>query len=191
MAAAAAAKGYRVLGFSSHSPLPFPNEGNMELSRLGEYCAEIRRIGREWGDRGLEVLLGLEIEWVEGLSSPRDRLFREAGLDYSIGSLHFVDLPGPGRFAVDLGLEEFGRSAAAFAGDDFGRAVISRLLRTARRPRRGRRLRHPRPLRPRQEEQRRGAAGSTNRRADTSTPRSAPPGSYAARISSSRSTSAA
>lgn len=123
MAAAAAAKGYRVLGFSSHSPLPFPNEGNMELSRLGEYCAEIRRIGREWGDRGLEVLLGLEIEWVEGLSSPRDRLFREAGLDYSIGSLHFVDLPGPGRFAVDLGLEEFGRSAAAFAGDDFGRSA--------------------------------------------------------------------
>jgi histidinol-phosphatase (PHP family) len=123
MAAAAAAKGYRVLGFSSHSPLPFPNEGNMEASRLGEYCAEIRRLGREWKDRGLEVLLGLEIEWVEGLSSPRDRLFREAGLDYSIGSLHFVDLPGPGRFAVDLGLEEFGRSASAFAGDDFGRSV--------------------------------------------------------------------
>ncbi|MGA2547129.1 MAG: histidinol-phosphatase [Rectinemataceae bacterium] len=123
MAAAAAAKGYRILGFSSHSPLPFPNEGNMELSRLGEYAAEIRRLGREWEGRGLEILLGLEIEWVKSLSSPRDELFRGIGLDYSIGSLHFVDLPGSGRFAVDLGREDFERGAAAYAGDDVGRAI--------------------------------------------------------------------
>jgi histidinol-phosphatase (PHP family) len=123
MAAAAAAKGYRILGFSSHSPLPFPNEGNMELSRLGEYAAEIRRLGREWEGRGLEILLGLEIEWIKGLSSPRDELFQAAGLDYSIGSLHFVDLPGSGRFAVDLGLEDFESHAALYDGEDVGRAI--------------------------------------------------------------------
>jgi histidinol-phosphatase (PHP family) len=95
----------------------------MELSRLGEYCAEIRSLGREWGPRGLEILLGLEIEWVRGLSSPRDKLFRETGLDYSIGSLHFVDLPGSGRFAVDLGQEDFERGAAGYSGDDVGRAI--------------------------------------------------------------------
>lgn len=123
MAAAAAEKGYQVLGFSSHSPLPFPSEGNMERSRLGEYVVEIRRLGREWEGNGLEILLGLEIEWVKGISSPRDELFLALGLDYSIGSLHFVDLPGPGRFAVDLGQDDFESHAAKFAGNDVGSEV--------------------------------------------------------------------
>lgn len=123
MAAAAAAKGYQVLGFSSHSPLPFPSEGNMELSRLGEYAGAIRSLGREWEGKGLEILLGLEIEWVKGISSPRDEMFRALGLDFSIGSLHFVELPGSGRFAVDLGQDDFESHASAFAGDDVGREV--------------------------------------------------------------------
>ena len=76
MAGAAAAAGYEVLGFSSHSPLPFPSEGNMPLSRLGDYKAEIKRLAAAWRDRGLEILLGLEIEWVPGISSPRDENVR-------------------------------------------------------------------------------------------------------------------
>jgi histidinol-phosphatase (PHP family) len=116
MAEAAAAAGYRVLGFSSHCPLPFPNEGNMELSRLGDYIAEIRGLGLEWKGRGLEILLGLEIDWVPGLCSPRDKVFASAGLDYSIGSVHFVELPGSGRFAVDDAPELVAERMAAFAG---------------------------------------------------------------------------
>jgi histidinol-phosphatase (PHP family) len=123
MASAAAAAGYKILGFSSHSPLPFHSEGNMELSRLPEYRAEIRRLKTEWEKRGLEVLLGLEIEWVPGISSPNDELFRGAGLEFSIGSVHFVDLPGTDRFAVDLGQDDFERHAANYSGDDFGRDV--------------------------------------------------------------------
>jgi len=123
MAEAAFAAGYQVLGFSSHSPLPFPSEGNMELSRLGEYKAEILRLAAQWRDRGLEILLGLEIEWVPGLSSPRDEVYAKAGLDFSIGSVHFVDLPGAGRFAVDFGQDDFESHAAAFTGDGVGKAV--------------------------------------------------------------------
>lgn len=120
MARAAFDAGYSVLGFSSHSPLPFPAEGNMELSRMGEYKAEIRRLGREWEDRGLEVLLGLEIEYLPGRSSPRDELFAEAGLDFSIGSVHWIDLPGSGSFPVDLGGEQFEDDIARFAGSREG-----------------------------------------------------------------------
>ena len=123
MAAAAAAKGYSVLGFSSHGPLPFPSEGNMESSRLGEYKAEIRRVGREWEGRGLEVLLGLELEWVEGLASPRDEPYAGLDLDYSIGSVHYIDLPGSGRFAVDYVAADFFEKLALFEGEDPGRAV--------------------------------------------------------------------
>ena len=123
MAEAAAAAGYRVLGFSSHCPLPFPNEGNMELSRLGDYAAEIRALGLEWKGRGLEILLGLEIDWVPGLCSPRDRVFASAGLDYSIGSVHFVELPGSGRFAVDDASEVVAGRMAAFTGTQAGEAL--------------------------------------------------------------------
>jgi histidinol-phosphatase (PHP family) len=123
MAEAAASKGYSVLGFSSHCPLPFVNEGNMEPSRLGDYVAEVRRLGKEWEGRGLEVLLGLEIDWVPGLCSPRDAIFRGAGLDYSIGAVHFVDLPGLGRFAVDLGREDFEACIAGSGDGDTGRRL--------------------------------------------------------------------
>jgi histidinol-phosphatase (PHP family) len=123
MASAAKAAGYRVLGFSSHCPLPFYNEGNMEISRLGDYKAEVRRLGREWSDLGLEILLGLEIDWIPGLCSPRDAVFRGAGLDYSIGSVHYVDLPGSGRFAVDEGAEDFEANVSNIAGDDPGTAL--------------------------------------------------------------------
>jgi histidinol-phosphatase (PHP family) len=123
MAAAAAAKGYSVLGFSSHCPLPFPSEGNMELSRLGEYAGEIRALGRDWEGRGLEILLGLEIDYLPGRCSPRDEVFASAGLDYSIGSVHYVELPGSGRFAVDYGAVEMGDRLRHFEGSDPGRAM--------------------------------------------------------------------
>jgi histidinol-phosphatase (PHP family) len=129
MAEAAAAKGYGILGFSSHCPLPFPSEGNMELSRLGEYRAEVRRIGREWEGRGLEILLGLEIDWVPGLRSPRDEVFRDAGLDYSIGSIHYISLPGSGRFAVDYDAEAVEAKLSRFDGEDAGRAFYEEYYR--------------------------------------------------------------
>jgi histidinol-phosphatase (PHP family) len=123
MAEAAAAKGYGVLGFSSHCPLPFPSEGNMELSRLGEYREEIRRLGREWAPRGLEILLGLEIDLVPGYCSPNDEVFRGAGLDFAIGSVHYVELPGSGRFPVDYGGPEVEGFLSRYEGDDPGKAM--------------------------------------------------------------------
>ncbi len=123
MAAAAAAAGYSILGFSSHCPLPFPSEGNMELSRMGDYRDEIRSLGREWQDRGLEILYGLEIDYVEGQCSPRDELFAKAGLDLSIGSVHYIELPGSGRFAVDYDGERVAEWLSRYSGGgDAGRA---------------------------------------------------------------------
>jgi histidinol-phosphatase (PHP family) len=131
MAQAASDKGYSVLGFSSHSPLPFYSEGNMEIGRMGEYKAEIQRLGREWRDKGLEILLGLEIEYVPGVSSPRDELFANAGLDFSIGSVHWVELPGSGSFPVDLGSDVFEADLERFAGpkEEAGMALYAEYYR--------------------------------------------------------------
>jgi histidinol-phosphatase (PHP family) len=123
MAEAASKAGYSVLGFSSHSPLPFPNSGNIDASRLGDYAAEVRRLALEWGPKGLEILLGLEIEWLPGVSAPRDALFSGMGLDFSIGSVHYVDLPGSGLFTVDEGIESFEAKLGLFEGEDPGRRL--------------------------------------------------------------------
>ncbi len=118
MATAAFAAGYKVLGFSSHAPLPFSTVWNMEESRLPAYIAEIRRLKGVWAERDLEILLGLEIDWIESLRGPGDPLFERASLDFRICSVHFIK-PGSGdAFNVDAPLEEFEANAARETGGD-------------------------------------------------------------------------
>jgi len=109
MARAAKAAGYDALGFSSHAPLPFSTGWNMPAERLGAYVAEIRGLATRWADErpSLDILLGLEIDWIEGRRAPGDALFDECGLDYRIGSVHFVTLPGAGLGTVDCPAAEF------------------------------------------------------------------------------------
>jgi len=119
MAEAARAKGYSRLGFSSHAPLPFPNDWTMQPERLGAYVAEVRRLAAQWAvaDPPLEIYLGLEIDWIEGLLSASDPAFDRIGLDYSIGSVHFVRLPGAGLFTVDEPAESFAANMRLLEGD--------------------------------------------------------------------------
>lgn len=118
MARTAVEAGFDVLGFSSHAPLGRGiYDGNMKLERLGEYVAEIRAIGREYRSEGLEVLVGLEVDWLKGIQAPADGLFARAGLDYTIGSVHLVDL-GFGPFAVDDEAARFDERVRADAGGD-------------------------------------------------------------------------
>jgi len=117
MASAAAASGYRALGFSSHSPMTDERyAANMRPARLEDYAAEIRGLGREWAGRGLEILLGLELEWLPWARTPGIGALPSGGLDYAIGSVHIVDL-GEGPFAVDEPQEAFDRRVAGEIGD--------------------------------------------------------------------------
>lgn len=89
MADAAMDLGFKVLGFSSHAPLPFATDWTMNRADLPAYVETIRAIGRKHAP-GMEVLLGLEIDYIAGLCGPADGRFDAFGLDYSIGSVHHV-----------------------------------------------------------------------------------------------------
>lgn len=118
MALAARAAGLDILGFSSHAPLGMDiYAGNMKRERVGDYVGEIRAIAREWEGKGLEVLMGMEIDWLRGAQAPADPYFSALGLDYAIGSVHLVDLGG-GPFAVDDEASKFDARVAADAGGD-------------------------------------------------------------------------
>jgi histidinol-phosphatase (PHP family) len=74
------------VGFSSHAPVPFDCKWCMKRERLQEYIKEIEALRKANTD--LEIYKSLEIDFVPGEVSPRDF---EDQLDYTIGSIHFVD----------------------------------------------------------------------------------------------------
>lgn len=77
--------GVDVLGFSSHSPVPFANNWSMKSDRLEDYLNDILILKRKYRDR-IEVYSGLEIDYVHHVCGPKDFKYQ---LDYTIGSIHY------------------------------------------------------------------------------------------------------
>jgi histidinol-phosphatase (PHP family) len=94
---AAVRKGFRSLGFSAHAPVPFASDWHMAAGDLPGYVAEVRRLQRAYGDR-LDVLLGLEVDYVPGVLSAASPEIRALGLDYVLGSVHYVGRPQAGEW---------------------------------------------------------------------------------------------
>jgi histidinol-phosphatase (PHP family) len=121
MARAARMAGIEILGFSSHAPLVRTTPWALRPERLEEYALEIRRLKKAWAPSGeegkisgaMELLLGLEIDWFPGEREPGDGAFRALGLDFSIGSVHYVGPRGCPPFAVDVDGANFESCLAA------------------------------------------------------------------------------
>ena len=97
-------KGLASLGFSAHGPLTkktgIVTDWNLPDDRLEAYLDAVRKARRRWQGR-LPVYLGLEVDYIDGLMGPADKDYRRMGLDYLIGSVHFVVPPHSAPFAVD------------------------------------------------------------------------------------------
>jgi histidinol-phosphatase (PHP family) len=74
------------LGFSSHAPLPFSRGWAMKKERLDEYLKEIQWLKQQ--QTPVDLYAGLEVDYIPGTVSPQNHKFQ---LDYTIGSIHFVD----------------------------------------------------------------------------------------------------
>ncbi|MGC3945233.1 MAG: histidinol-phosphatase [Chryseolinea sp.] len=90
--AAARAEGMPAIGFSSHAPVPFDCVWCMKAERLENYLAETELLKRTTSD--IELYQGLEVDFIPGIISPRDFAQR---LDYTVGSIHFIDAFPDGR----------------------------------------------------------------------------------------------
>lgn len=106
MVLAAINKGFRILGFSSHSDM---------LADVDAYVAEIRRLAEKYADR-LWIFCGLELELAKEI------LLQSSDFSYVIGSHHFITAPDGGFFAFDHSpqiladgiRDHFGGDAVAF-----------------------------------------------------------------------------
>jgi histidinol-phosphatase (PHP family) len=85
------------LGFSSHAPVPFPCKWCMDKNNLPLYLKEIDDLKNANSD--IEIYKSLEIDFIPGIITPHE--FRDE-LDYTIGSIHFVDQFADGtRWEID------------------------------------------------------------------------------------------
>lgn len=121
---AALAAGMKVYGFSSHAPIPFFEcKWAMNIESLEEYTLEIARLKQKYADR-IELLLGLEVDYVPDRMGPTAHFLQTAGLDYTIGSVHFVDGFGSDKgWEIDGPLDIFKKGLHEIFGGDVRKAV--------------------------------------------------------------------
>lgn len=94
-------------GFSSHAPLPFETPWAMPPEKLGRYLKETAFLKIKYQDL-LQIYTGIEVDFIPGLISPHSDFIQQATLDYTIGSVHFVEQFGNGQFwEIDATAETF------------------------------------------------------------------------------------
>lgn len=103
---AAISKNFRALGFSGHTPLPFPNNWTMDEESLPVYLNEIRQLQAKYRGR-IEIYLGLETDYLDEKRNPSSPQVQALNLDYQIGSIHMLQDPADGRYySIDGPLDE-------------------------------------------------------------------------------------
>jgi histidinol-phosphatase (PHP family) len=80
------------MGFSSHAPVPFDCKWCMRQENFPQYKKDIEQL--KAANTDIEIYSGLEVDFIPGVISP---LHYRDQLDYTIGSIHFVDILPDGR----------------------------------------------------------------------------------------------
>jgi histidinol-phosphatase (PHP family) len=79
----------KAVGFSAHAPLPFETEWTLKHDNAPAYIREIQRLKAACKTQ-IDIYLGLEADYIPGLSTSFAELKKTFGLDYIIGSIHLV-----------------------------------------------------------------------------------------------------
>lgn len=113
----AVARGFTHYGFSPHSPVPIESPCNMALAKVPEYLAEVERIRGAYGDR-CRFYAGMEVDYLGDDCGPSDSFFHEAGLDYIIGSVHFIRTRDGEWVDIDGHFDSFRRKMERYFQND-------------------------------------------------------------------------
>jgi histidinol-phosphatase (PHP family) len=120
-------RGFASLGFSAHAPVyaktGIVSDWHLREDRLAGYLEAVRDAVLRWAGK-IPVYLGLEVDYIRDLMGPADPDYRDMGLDYIIGSVHYVFPPGGGEpFTVDGPGDEFACDVRSRFGGD-GEALM-------------------------------------------------------------------
>lgn len=100
------ARGLTIQGFSEHSPRPegynYPSEYREHLAAtFEEYIHEVEELRQEQAPRGITVLLGLEVDWLEDQQPYIQKMVAAHSYDYLIAGIHFLGTWGFDSSASD------------------------------------------------------------------------------------------
>jgi histidinol-phosphatase (PHP family) len=117
-------KGLDSLGFSAHAPITaktgIQRSWHLSDEKLPEYIEAVEGAKKRWEGK-LTIYLGLEVDFIENLMGPADRDYREMGLDYIIGTVHYVIPPKGEYITVDGSTDKMARLIReSYGGDPAG-----------------------------------------------------------------------
>jgi histidinol-phosphatase (PHP family) len=110
----AISKGFNILGFTEHSPLPFENPFSFREENKEEYIALMSMLKEQYSSM-ISLYSGMEMDYVPGMSDNFSKVKAEYKLDYLIGSVHLVKpqnhdelwfTDGPNYETYDQGLNQ-------------------------------------------------------------------------------------
>jgi len=77
----------QIFGFSDHAPMDFDPRYRMSFEQMAQYEADVHAMQKRYA-HDITILLGYEVDFIEGLIDPR---VLRADVDYLIGSVHFIE----------------------------------------------------------------------------------------------------
>ncbi len=88
-AAVAQQRGFRGLYVTEHCPMPdsYSHQGRLSRGHMDEYVQMVNKAAEEWGGR-MDVLLGIECDWLPGMEQWLENLLGKADFHYVLGSIH-------------------------------------------------------------------------------------------------------
>ncbi|MCB9234102.1 MAG: histidinol-phosphatase [Bacteroidia bacterium] len=115
--------GVAAYGFSTHAPIPFHCKWAMKKENAARYFARVRELKKKWADK-IEIYASLEIDYVPGRMGPDHADIHGWELDYTLGSVHFVDdFPDGTPWEIDGTHDIFLKGLEKIFGGDARKAI--------------------------------------------------------------------
>ncbi len=83
-------EGFSSYGFSDHAPIPLEGVGSMSITDLSDYVDEIKKLADTYAGR-IKLFKSLEVDYIPGVINVDSTHIAAAGLDYTVGAVHYVD----------------------------------------------------------------------------------------------------
>lgn len=112
----------KAYGFSAHAPVNFETDWCIPDSKFAEYMQKIGLIKQKYASE-IQTYIGLEIDYIPGISGRNKHILANYDLDYFIGSIHFVDCFIDGTpWNIDFTKEFFDKGLKTIFNNSFKKA---------------------------------------------------------------------
>lgn len=119
----AISKGIVAYGISSHAPVNFSCKWTMKPEEANNYSKEIDDLKLKYKNQ-IQLYKGLEVDFIPEKVGPTHPNIKALGLDYTIGSIHFMDAYEDGTpWQIDDNKHVFSNGLNEIFGGDIQRVV--------------------------------------------------------------------